>query len=416
MRKGYLKLAYQHRKKYPLGVIRTIFLDNYEPYKKHNIVRPVEEENVLKMLACRTPLLGKHIYECDHCGHIEEHPHSCKSRLCSVCGYIATENWIRSRFNFLLNCHYHHVVVTIPAYYRWIIKQDRTVTLNLFIHCAAETLMEWSTARGYEVALICFFHAFNRYGKFHPHFHILTTAGGITEDMRWYRTAENIPGNVLMPIFRAKFTSGIKELFRQGIVTTKAPLSRVFYQISHQADEHWQFFTDRITRESSHTMEYCARYCKKMVMSESRIIDYDKKSKDVTFWDSKFEKVLVYDVEIFMKCILQAVPDKYFHLVRFYGFYSNRSKKKYAVATKEWQSLAVHREKLSWALRQTLRNYNDPKYPDGKPKNPLVCPKCKTPLKLKKIIYPEPKYRRTLENIKIVLGLAVEQKLVLNTS
>ena len=34
-------------------------------------IRPVVFENVRKVLACRTPVLGCHIYQCKDCGHVE---------------------------------------------------------------------------------------------------------------------------------------------------------------------------------------------------------------------------------------------------------------------------------------------------------------------------------------------------------
>ena len=40
-------------------------------------IRPVVFENVRKVLACRTPVLGCHIYQCKGCGHVELIPHSC---------------------------------------------------------------------------------------------------------------------------------------------------------------------------------------------------------------------------------------------------------------------------------------------------------------------------------------------------
>ena len=66
---------------------------------------------------------------------------------------------------------------------------------------------------------------------------------------------------------------------------------------------------------------------------------------------------------------------------------------------------------MSWQLRQMLRNYNDNNYPEGISKDPLICPECKIKLELKSITYPEPRYKRTLENILIVLDKHVTQKL-----
>ncbi len=66
-------------------------------------IRPVVFENVRKVLACRTPVLGCHIYECKGCGHVELIPHSCKSRFCPTCGKHATDVWANQVLNGLLD-------------------------------------------------------------------------------------------------------------------------------------------------------------------------------------------------------------------------------------------------------------------------------------------------------------------------
>ena len=51
-------------------------------------IRPVVFENVHKVLACRTPVLGCHIYQCKNCGHVELIPHSCKSRYSIIPSFL----------------------------------------------------------------------------------------------------------------------------------------------------------------------------------------------------------------------------------------------------------------------------------------------------------------------------------------
>lgn len=77
-------------------------------------IRPVVFENVRKVLACRSPVLGCHIYKCDSCGHVELIPHSCKSRFCPTCGKHATDVWVDQVLNGLLDVAYHHLVMAIP--------------------------------------------------------------------------------------------------------------------------------------------------------------------------------------------------------------------------------------------------------------------------------------------------------------
>jgi hypothetical protein len=75
-------------------------------------IRPVVFENVRKVLACRTPVLGCHVYQC--CGNVKVVPHSCKSRFCPTCGKHATDVWADEVLNGLLDVPYHHLVMSIP--------------------------------------------------------------------------------------------------------------------------------------------------------------------------------------------------------------------------------------------------------------------------------------------------------------
>jgi hypothetical protein len=49
-------------------------------------VRKAVVHHVTRMLACRTPKLGLHLFGCRTCSTIKVVPHSCKSVFCSSCG------------------------------------------------------------------------------------------------------------------------------------------------------------------------------------------------------------------------------------------------------------------------------------------------------------------------------------------
>jgi hypothetical protein len=66
------------------AILAVHWLQFVAQYKRW--IRPVVFENVRKVLACRTPVLGCHIYQCKGCGHLELIPHSCKSLFCPTCG------------------------------------------------------------------------------------------------------------------------------------------------------------------------------------------------------------------------------------------------------------------------------------------------------------------------------------------
>ena len=43
---------------------------------------------------CRTPALGGHVTQCDHCGEVRYHYHSCGNRSCPQCGGSKRAAWL----------------------------------------------------------------------------------------------------------------------------------------------------------------------------------------------------------------------------------------------------------------------------------------------------------------------------------
>ncbi len=69
--------------RYPIAVILAAhWIQFVRQYKRW--IRTVVFENVRKVLACCTAVLGCHIYRCKGCGHVELSPHSCRSRFGST--------------------------------------------------------------------------------------------------------------------------------------------------------------------------------------------------------------------------------------------------------------------------------------------------------------------------------------------
>ncbi len=64
-----------------------ILNDNWKNYVTGDYypIRQVEKREVEKMLSCMDPETGYTTYMCVDCGNTKKIPHSCKSRICSVC-------------------------------------------------------------------------------------------------------------------------------------------------------------------------------------------------------------------------------------------------------------------------------------------------------------------------------------------
>lgn len=270
------------------------------------------------------------------------------------------------------------------------------------LRCARQTIREWCKKRGYEPATISFFHSFGEKLQFHPHFHILVTAGGLRPNGAWHYTDGAMPPHILMPIFKAKFIAGMKALFEAGTLTTKAKLSRVFYQMNAQHDKHWQFYVKRVTKRSAETMRYCVRYAKKMIISEKRIVHYDG---SIVMIKTKTSHI-TYPVGQFLGLILQHIPEKQFRLISYDGFYANKSGPKYQQAAKCWEPLSKIHSKTSWRERQWARNKRDP----------LTCKRCKTELVQEKVQHGKKWIYFKMEDIYRANGIVRPRQLALNSS
>ncbi len=147
-------------------------------------------ENVRKVLACRTPVLGCHVWECEDCGHVKLMPHSCKSRLCPTCGKHATDVWADRVLNALLDVPYHHLIVAIPWQLRTLIAMNRREGLNLLVRAATESVQQWARdVKGMRMGILVVIHTFGSDMKWHPHIHLVVTGGGLSLDgARWVAT------------------------------------------------------------------------------------------------------------------------------------------------------------------------------------------------------------------------------------
>ena len=133
-------------------------------------IRPVVFETVRKLLACRTPILGCHLYRCGSCPQTHVVPHSCKSRFCSRCGKLATDRWADGVLNELLDVAYHHLVLSVPWHLRPIIRFNRPLGLNLVTRAATGCLKQWAhDQHGMRMGIVVVIHTFGSDVKGHPH-------------------------------------------------------------------------------------------------------------------------------------------------------------------------------------------------------------------------------------------------------
>ncbi|MEW6743711.1 MAG: transposase zinc-binding domain-containing protein [Planctomycetota bacterium] len=104
-------------------------------------VRTAVMAHVTRMLGCRTPRLGAHLFLCRRCETVRVVPHSCKSVFCSSCGKVRTDDCCKELLSDLLDVPYRHLVFTIPWELRLLIQDNRKLLVSELFRAAADAVL-----------------------------------------------------------------------------------------------------------------------------------------------------------------------------------------------------------------------------------------------------------------------------------
>lgn len=366
--------------------IATIFALHWEEFVSRYTkwIRPVVFENVRKILSCRTPVLGCHIYRCFKCGYMQLVYHSCKSRFCPTCGKHATDVWCNQVLNNLLDVAYHHLVLTMPWQLRMLILMNREYGLNLLARSASKAVQQWAEdVKGMRMGILIVIHTFGADMKWHPHIHLIVTGGGLSLDGKHWMVTDpkylmNHKG--LKDRWKYQVITRMKEAHRDKkwrFAKSNAFLKKYYYfaaALNKLWPITWYVFIGASLLDPRFSVQYIGRYTKRAVMAEYRIVYYDGKIIRFCYKDYAEGKKISYmtlKVNTFIGRLIRHIPDKYFPMIRYCGIFSNRWKKQYiALARLALKKPIIDNsdkpKTFSWAERQM--HYTGV--------NPLYCPNC----------------------------------------
>jgi len=370
---------------YITGVItlQAIFLSHWAAYCAwcEDEIRDTVYENVQKILKCRTPQLGYHMYQCPKCSDVRLIPHSCKSRFCSSCGKIATDKWTEERLSDVLAVGYHHLVFTLPWQLRAICLLNRQVMFQLLFFSASLAIQSWTKEfGGYVPGIYIVLHTFGSDIKFNPHFHVLITAGGLSLDhSKWI----DAPNNFLMPeaglkkrwkfyVIQKIINANNQGLLEMPFLPKKGQFINLRGVISVIAKLCWYINIGERLLEIGMSVKYIGRYTKRPVIAEARIIKCDGRWVIFKFKDyAEGGKTSIKKMGIFtfIKYLTQHIPDKHFRVVRGYGLFSNKLKGKLLPKARKLLKQPGPKEKppqKNW--RERILEYTG--------KDPLICENC----------------------------------------
>jgi len=354
-------------------------------------------ENIQKLFDCGTEAMGYHTYVCPNCGYTVRIPHSCKSRFCSSCGKVATDKWMQESLNRILNVPYFHIVFTVPDKLRELIKVNRSL-LNTLPYHAAHSIIEWAKKYAddpFVPGIIAVLHTFGADLKYHPHIHLLVTAGGLSLDkLRWITDRRKflLPEYGLKKRWRYRIISTVRKLLKEQLLNI--PLieaystdSKIRGLLNKLYGKIWYVFIGKRLDDASFTIHYIGRYTKRPVISETRIFKYDGNTVSFLYKDTGTGKKthLTLTVEDFIKRLIQHIPDKHFRQIRYYGIFAPKSQATGLDIARELVAQPPARmikpQPQNWRDRRISQNGVDP----------LICPHCNIELELYEVTY-SPKY------------------------
>ena len=267
---------------------------------------------------CRTPTLGGSLYRCDLCGALEYRYHSCRNRHCPKCQADRAQDWLERVRQRLLPCDYYLLTFTLPALLRATARDHQRAVYGALLREAATAVQQVARDRawvGGTPGVLAVLHTWSRTLEYHPHVHLLVTAGGLTPDgAAWIRPAHPrflLPGYVLSRLFRAKMRDA---LARAGLTTAIDP--RVWQR-------RWTVHVAPIGA-GDHATLYLSRYVYRVALTNQRLVRFadGQVTFQYTHARTRTTRALTLAVDTFLTRFLQHVLPRGFTKIRWFGLLS----------------------------------------------------------------------------------------------
>jgi hypothetical protein len=330
---------------------------------------PSHRRAISDILACRTQVLGGHLWRCDHCPHEVFSYHSCKNRSCCKCHTNDTERWLEARKLEMLPCHYFHVTVTVPEELRHILRTNQQDGYALLMKAAAEAIIDIARDPrfvGGTVGVLAVLHTWTQQLHYHPHVHCLVTGASVSTGAIpcWHpaRPSFLAPETAIATLVRGKLKAWFARKHPDLIIPNRAWTTPWVVRITR-----WGEGEDAVLR-------YLARYVFRIAITNSRIVGLDERSVSFRYKhrQSNRWRTCTLDGAEFMRRFLQHVLPKGLHKVRYFGLW-HPSKRRAASNAR----LLLNMQRAQHLPPQSLANTDRSAGSDqSSPPAERVCPKC----------------------------------------
>ncbi len=242
------------------------------------------------MAHCRHGELGFNRAECGQCHHSEWYASSCGDRHCPSCLGPRQAKWSEQVCERLPNCPHFHVIFTVPKEFHEFFARNYREAGDLLFAAAAETLITFQRNNWkMDGAFFGVLHTWGRALNWHPHLHVLVSAGGCRHsDGHWAETSRDylFPVKAMSKVFRGIMLRKIEELEATPDIQWPEPIQslegRRDWRLS-LATKGWNIFSRKTLGNTRAVVRYLARYTSRIAISNQRITCVDEENETVSF-------------------------------------------------------------------------------------------------------------------------------------
>ena len=241
--------------------------------------------------------------------------HSCRNRHCPKCGGDQTARWLERHRARLLPCRHYLITVTLPGALRALAFGHQAVVYGALMRCAAAALQALAADPrfvGTPVGCLAVLHTRTRALRYHPHVHLIVTAGGLSTDRTQLIAPKHpaflVPVQAMSVIVRAKMCAA---LARTGLLDQVAPTVWTTPWVVHATP----------AGDGARVLDYLARYLFRVAIANSRLEQIDDDRVTFRYRDNRTQetrRATVSGVE-FLRRFLQHVLPRRCAKVRYYG-------------------------------------------------------------------------------------------------
>lgn len=275
------------------------------------------------IVLCRTSALGGHSNVCMACGLAEDPSYnSCRNRNCPKCQALAQERWIATRAKAILPISHYHGVFTLPEDLRPLARIHPREIYDAIFQCACAALLEMGRNNlGVKLGLTMVLHTWTRELLYHPHVHVLVSAGGLTLDGQSFKRIRRkvlLHVKPLAILFKGKMMDALRTLRAEGVLNmSDGSFGTLMASLQLQ---NWVVYLKRTFNRPEDTLAYLGRYTHRIGIANSRLVDVT--ADKVTFKTKDGRSITLHPVNFLRRFVQHVLPDR-FKKIRHAGLYSS---------------------------------------------------------------------------------------------